>query len=188
MKKIIIVVIVLLVIGGVGYYKMSGTTGNSGGLLDRVAEKKEQAKRSLSDLIGSGVAQKCNWRWDDGGSSASGSMWISGKRFKQEINTVDATTKKETKMIVATDEKNVYMWSSEMGKKGIKMPVGEDQANSGVENEKIDWNTQYNYECAPAVVTDKDLSPPDDIEFEDLGIQLQQLKELQDKYGTPTGE
>lgn len=153
-------------------------------VVDKVEEKKEEAKKSIKDLVASGVSQKCSWKSDVEGTTSEGQMWISGKKFKQEIKTVSAETKAETRATVVSDGSYIYMWNNEMGKRGIKMAIkeGEEQDYSA-ENGKMDWNKEFQFECNPTVVSDSELAPPADIEFQDLGAQLEQLEQLQKKYG-----
>ena len=182
-KKYLLIVASLLIFSGCN---KAGIVSN---VVNKVENKKAEVKQSLKDLIGSGVSQKCSWKTDDSGNTSEGQMWIAGKKFRQEIKTVLAPDKKESRVVVVSDGKYTYMWNSEMGNKGIKMAIPEDQAqdNNTVENGKVDWNKQFQYECNPAVVSEKDLTPPADVEFQDLGVQLQELQKLQEKYGAPTG-
>lgn len=182
-KKILIVVGALLILSGC---TKQAVVNN---VVDKVQEKKAEVKKSLKELVASGVAQKCNWRSETEGNLSEGQMWISGKKFKQEITTTKAATTGTvavvTKATVISDGKYTYMWNSEMGKKGIKMEIKDDetQANTDYENGKVDWNKEFQFECNPTAVSEADLTPPSDVEFSDLGAQLEQLKQLQEKYG-----
>lgn len=177
-KKYLILAASLLILGGC---TKPAIVSN---VVDKVEEKKEEAKKSIKDLVASGVSQKCVWKSDVEGTTSEGQMWISGKKFKQEITTVPAETKVESKMIVVSDGSYTYMWNNEMGKKGIKMAIKDDENQDfTAENGKADWNKEFQFECNPSAVSDSELAPPSDIEFQDLGIQLEQLEQLQKKYG-----
>lgn len=177
-KKYLILGAALLMLGGCTKPAVVSDVAN------KVEEKKEEAKKSIKDLVASGVSQKCNWKSDSEGSVSEGQMWISGKKFKQEIKTIPEGSKTESKVVVVSDGSYTYMWNTEMGKKGIKMAVTEDETQDySAENGKVDWNKEFQFECNPTVVNDSELAPPADIEFQDLGVQLQQLQQLQEKYG-----
>ena len=177
-KKYLILAVSLLILGGC---TKPAVVSN---VVNKVEEKKEEAKKSIKDLVASGVSQKCSWKSDVDGTSSSGQMWISGKKFKQEITTTSAATKVETKAIVLSDGSYTYMWNNEMGKKGIKMAIKDDENQDfTAENGKADWNKEFQFECNPTAVSDSELAPPSDIDFQDLGLQLEQLQQLQKKYG-----
>ncbi|MBI2465191.1 hypothetical protein HYV64_03550 [Candidatus Shapirobacteria bacterium] len=177
-KKYLILAATLLILGGC---TKQGVVSN---VVDKVEQKKEEAKKSIKDLVASGVSQKCSWKSDVDGTTSEGQMWISGKKFKQEITTELAETNVETKATVVSDGSYTYMWNSEMGKKGIKMAIKDDETQDySAENGKVDWNKEFQFECNPSTVSDSELAPPTDVDFQDLGVQLEQLQQLQEKYG-----
>lgn len=147
-------------------------------------QKKADVKQSLKELLGSGQSQKCTWRWDDESGSHSGTMYMMGKKFKQEIVSKLTGQGSEMKIITASDGENVYMWNEQMGDKGIKMPITNAESKDySTANGKVAWDDKYEYECQAASVGESELSLPKQVTFEDLGVQLEDLKKLQDKFG-----
>ncbi len=184
-KKLAILIVSLLVLSGCTKPKMVLDK-----VVDKVEQKKDSAKQSIKDLLASGTSQKCVWSVDEEGSKSEGEMWVSGKKFRQDIKTTVGEEKKETKMTVVSDGKYTYIWNSDMGNKGIKMEIKDDESQDyTTESGKVDLNEQYQFECKPGMVSDKDLTPPAEIEFQDLGAQLQDIQKLQEKFGqAPNGD
>jgi hypothetical protein len=142
---------------------------------------------SLKDLLALGKDQKCTWSTNNDGQEMSGVMYISGKKFRQEIKIGATAEKKETNVINLSDGNYMYMWSTEMGKNGLKINIDEAEKDADTgktpANEKIDFGAKYNYECTPATVTEADLTPPKDVIYQDLGEMMKGLKDLQGKFG-----
>lgn len=179
-------VIGLLVLGGCG--TATTTTVN---VMPTTAEKVQtgSAATSLKDLLAGGKDQKCTWTVEENGSNMTGTLYISGKKFKQEVTVIDPETKAENQMFSLSDGESIYTWSSAMGTQGFKTSIAEMQnvatgAPTSVPAQgKVDLNKQYQYQCEPWTVGEADLAPPTNVTFTDMASQLQQIKELQQKFG-----
>lgn len=153
-------------------------------------EKKGKTKQKLKDILGMGQAQKCTWQVSDENGATNGTILMSGDKFKQEVTMVSNSDKKETKMFALSDGNFVYMWNNEMGSNGLKMAV-EDDSKSSYDNAqfgKVEWDAENEYECNPATISEGELTPPSEIQFQDLGAQLKQLQEMQNNFGLPQGD
>lgn len=150
---------------------------------NKIDNKKAEIKQTLKDLLASGVSQKCSWKFENEGLSMKGQVLMAGKKFKQEIMSASAN-EKETKMEAVSDGKYLYMWGSEMAGQGIKMEIKEgENENYSAEGGKVDWNKEYQYECSPTTVSETEFEVPKNIQFQDLGKQMEELKKLQEKFG-----
>jgi len=142
---------------------------------------------SLKELLTGGKDQKCTWTTDD--SSSSGTLLISGNKFKQEITIIDPETKTENQMFSLSDGESVYTWSTAMGTTGFKTSIAATQGeNTGSPvptsiQGGVDLNKQYQYLCQPWTVSQSDLTVPTNITFTDMANQLKNLKDLQQKFG-----
>ena len=136
---------------------------------------KKSISQSLKDLIASGTAQKCIWTTTEDNKTISGTMLISGQKFKQTIITGEINT------FNITDGTNFYSWS-DGSKTGLKMNIAETQKNlptsAETQSSSIDWNKQYNYDCSPTTVTDADFIPPQDITFTDFSETLKKFQDI----------
>lgn len=149
------------------------------------------AKKSLKDLIGLGIAQKCTYTSTAGTDTTSGEMLINGKKFKQTTkitNSSDVTT-----ISSISDGQFIYSWNDKTPNSGFKMKLDvtatsdvTPQAGSSA-GRSVDLTQQYDYNCTPATVSDSDFVPPSTIKFTDFSdftkdLNLDQLKKL-----IPTG-
>ena len=143
----------------------------------------EGVATSLKTLLAGGKDQKCTWTAGD--SSNSGTLYISGNKFKQEITTTDPETKTENQMFSLSDGVSVYTWGTAMGTTGFKTTIADMQSGiTGTPAQgKVDINTQYQYQCQPWTANETDLAVPTNITFTDMANQLQQIKNLQQKMG-----
>jgi uncharacterized protein YceK len=179
-----VIVVSLLVLGGCG----TATT-----LTNTVpTTAKTQAgsvATSLKDLLAGGKDQKCTWTLNENGSSMSGTLLISGKKFKQEIIITDPETKAENQMFSLSDGESLYTWGTAMGTQGFKTSIAEtqnvatDSSATTPAQGKVDLSKQYQYQCEPWTVSETDLTVPTNITFTDMANQLKQLKDLQKKAG-----
>ena len=174
------------------------TIDTSKKLDDVTPTKAEVAKKtiaqSLKDLIASGTAQKCIWNVDENGQKMSGTMLISGKKFKQNITITGE--KGDLNTTVISDGVDFYSWSDNSKGVGIKMNLAEAQKNAPTPGQKsesaVSWDKQYNYDCSPTTVADADFALPTDVTFTDLSatlkqlqggkMDLEQIKKLQEQY------
>jgi len=148
--------------------------------------------QSLKDLISSGIAQKCTWKYSENNEEIEGTMLIFGKKFRQDVNFKKTqASQAPSENITISDGEWLYMWNSQMPNgKGIKTKLAntENDQNSDKpigNEEKFDWEKKFDYQCQPTVISNDDLSPPKDIVFEDMDTQLKQLEGLGNKFQQP---
>jgi hypothetical protein len=137
-----------------------------------------------------GQAQKCTWQISDETGKTEGTILMSGDKFKQEVTMTAQADSKKTVVYALSDGGYVYMWNNEMGTNGLKMAVDDDNKSSydNAEFGKVEWDAENEYECSPATISETDLTPPSEIQFQDLGAQLKQLQDMQESFGLPQSE
>jgi hypothetical protein len=145
--------------------------------------KEESFLGSLKDLMNSGVAKKCTWT-SGNSKNINGTLWISGKKFSQEVNITDDSVNAEDKlknyqMSMISDGTWAYTWNTIMPGKGNKMNLAElektapkDTANS----DKVDLEKKTDYKCLPWVVDEAKFALPADITFTDT---TEDIKDMQ---------
>lgn len=174
------IIVAALILGGCGPATTLTNTGST-------KTETQGAATSLKDLLTGGKDQKCSWTSVE--SSSGGTLLISGNKFKQEVTIIDPETKVENQMFSLSDGEWMYTWSTAMGTQGFKTNIAETQngvtgaPSTAPASNEVDLNKQYQYKCEPWTVSVADLTPPKEITFTDMASQLQQLKDLQNKYG-----
>ncbi|MCX6726809.1 MAG: hypothetical protein NTY75_03245 [Candidatus Shapirobacteria bacterium] len=147
--------------------------------------------KSLKDLMALGTAQKCTWQVTDTGQEITGTMLISGQKFKQTI-VIPVPSGQTTTTYAISDGTNLYSWSDVSKGVGMKINLADAQKNAPTPGQKtdtsVDWSKQYNYNCSPAVVSDADFALPSDVKFTDLSeiqnsLQKLDLDKLKQQFG-----
>jgi hypothetical protein len=171
-KYLFLVLISSFILAGCG-----GSVANK--IEDKVENKVESKLSSLKDLLGMGKEQKCEWSSEIEGNKSSGKLFIKGNKFHQTIVSKLEDQSEET-IEVITDGEWTYLWNSKTKDQGMKMRVTEEekQQNKNLENESLDWGKQFDYKCAPANVSEADLTPPSDVKFMDLEALQNEFKDL----------
>jgi len=148
--------------------------------------------KSLKDLMALGTAQKCTWQVTDTGQEMTGTMLISGQKFKQTIVVPVPSGQTTTTTYAISDGTSLYSWSDASKGVGMKINLADAQKNAPTPGQKtdtsVDWSKQYNYNCSPATVSDADFAPPSDIKFTDLSeiqksLQKLDLNKLKQQFG-----
>jgi len=143
---------------------------------------------SLKDLLTGGKEEKCTWTAEDS-SNSNGTLYVSGKKFKQEINITDSKTNTVNQLYSLSDGTSIYSWGSVMGTKGFKISLTEMEtlatnAATGTPSQTtVDLNKQYRYQCQPWTASDNDFVLPTNITFTDVSNQMKQLNDLRQKLG-----
>jgi len=151
------------------------------------------ASKSLRELLGLGVAQKCTFNTTDAdGQTLSGTIIIDKTKFKQTIT----STSKDLGQVTANaigDGQYFYSWNSQMLSQGIKFKsptpgASQDSPMPQDNNTGIDLDQKFNYDCSPVTVSDSEFEVPQNIEFTDLqsmmdtiqngGFDLEQLQKM----------
>ncbi|PJC28385.1 hypothetical protein CO054_00410 [Candidatus Shapirobacteria bacterium CG_4_9_14_0_2_um_filter_39_11] len=162
MKKalpiVILIVIVALLVGGWMFLK-KGKGGVSlpipGEIKKEAGQEGESFTGKLKDAVARGLPMKCTYTQD----STTGTSYIKGSKVYAEI-----TAQGKEGYIIMVDK---CMWTWNKGEsQGIKMCFeenvweGEEGAGSAP--------TEAEYNCAPALVSDSQFSPPANVKFVDV--------------------
>jgi len=145
-------------------------------------EQPAASKKSLRDLLSTGIAQKCTWSiTNEDGSVSTGEIVFKDQKFRQQAKVqVEGSTVIST---VVSDGNDIYIWNDDNKTAGIKMKVEattttetSDGQNSSSQN--IDWDGQYDYNCTPATISESDLTAPADVKFTDMSDLQKQMENL----------
>ncbi len=149
-------------------------------------EEKVATSFSLRDLIAKNIPQKCTWSSNVDGTESNGTIVIYGKKFKQ-----DTAVKQDDFDYIGhtvSDGTYIYTWQENSNKDSpdvaIKMkldsidtaPEGDSQEVDSSTNETVNLDQEYEYNCAPTVVSEADFQPPKDIEFVDYSQFLEDIQ------------
>jgi len=141
---------------------------------------------SLRDLIAKNIPQKCTWSSIQEESESTGTMIISGNKFKQEITVKEDDTDLVVNSI--SDGTYIYTWQEKDGKVSpdmaikMKLDTFENPDKDTASNDNptlagtVDLDQQYQYNCSPTIVSESDFQPPKDVKFADYS---QFMKDIQ---------
>lgn len=151
------------------------------------------ASKSLRELLGLGIAQKCTFNTTDAdGQTLSGTIVIDKTKFKQTVTTTSKDLGQVTTNALG-DGQYFYSWNSQMPGQGIKLKsptpgVSQDSPAAEDANTNIDLDQKFNYDCSPVTVSESEFEVPQNIEFTDLqsmmdavqngGFDLEQLQKM----------
>lgn len=135
---------------------------------------------SLKELLAKNIAQKCTWQTSNEQGDTQGEILINGNKFKQTIKMKNPMG--ETQINSISDGEWMYTWSNDSttGNMAFKMKIDQNQTETGtpqVNNGKVDWNQEFNYNCQPTVINEADLTVPKDIKFTDLNDLTRQFQQ-----------
>ncbi|MFA6603037.1 MAG: hypothetical protein WCT01_04515 [Candidatus Shapirobacteria bacterium] len=139
------------------------------------------ASKSLRELLGLGVAQKCTFATStDDGQVLSGTIIIDKTKFKQIVTTTSKDAGQVTVNAVS-DGDYFYSWNSQMPSQGIKFKSPTPGASDVAEvpqdaNTNIDLDSKFNYNCSPVSVSASEFDLPSGVEFTDLQAMLDATK------------
>jgi hypothetical protein len=146
--------------------------------------------KSLRELLGLGVAQKCTFSTTDAdGQSLSGTIIIDKTKFKQIVTTTSKDAGQVTVNAVS-DGDYFYSWNSQTPSQGIKFKVPTPGVSEAPQetNANLDLDQKFNYNCSPASISASEFDLPTGIEFTDLqalmdatkngGFDLEELKKM----------
>lgn len=191
MKKIkflSILIVATLVLSACGKEKINeGMDINEEGNKTEISEKK-----SLKELLGLGVSQKCTFEVNEEGKLTKGEILIMGDKFKQSLEMM--TEEGPMKVYTISDGEYFYSWNDAVKGSGSKMKIDKEAeiSNDGeVKQEEINWEEKFDYKCNPTIFSEADLAVPTDIKFVDLSEMMQNLQNMSPeelKNLVPNGE
>ena len=180
-----IVILSALVLAGCGATTppQAINQGNGANQPTNAAPTQEAASNSgqmsLKDLMALGQSQKCTYSSSDNGQNLSGTILISGNKFKE---TTEITgTKGKTVAYAISDGADIYSWTDQTKANGIKMVIPTAAPDNGTPAagqpaQGVDLNKKMDFQCTPTIVSAADLAVPGDVKFTDLSSLQNQLK------------
>ncbi len=136
-------------------------------------------KKSLKELLGLGVSQKCTFEINQEGQITKGEILIKEDRFKQNL---EMTTEEGPVIIHAiSDGEYFYSWNEGINGSGTKMKIEKEEEMPNediVKQENINWEEKLNYKCEAVEISEEDLALPTDIEFMDLSEMMDNLQDM----------
>lgn len=130
---------------------------------------KSVKKMSLKELVTLNIPQKCTWTFEEEGNKTTGKILVKGKKFNQVSKITGPDGEMEFNSV--SDGEYIYSWSNDpkTGGMAFKMKIEETETDTDAEgNIKMDWDGQYDFDCNPTILSDKDFTPPQGIEFIDM--------------------
>lgn len=178
-NKVIIGIVTAVIIIGGGIALYMANSSNTQQNETKQVETTNETKTSLSALLEKGDPQKCTYSGEIEGGEYTGTAYFSSD--KQMRNDYKSTVNGETRdgSMIITDGTQ-YFWNTET-KKGFKTAITADdsQQTSSEENDSVDTNAKFTFNCDTWTVDDSKFTPPSDVTIQDL-TQLMQ--------GVPTGQ
>jgi hypothetical protein len=134
---------------------------------------------SLKELMNMGQSMKCDWTINDGDETGSGTVYIDGEKFREDL--ITTSEEGEESVYVISDGDWIYQWSSS-SKEGTKMQLSEiekiNEENESIENttsnnaetEEMmeEFNEKFDYQCEKWEAETSLFDPPADIQFSDM--------------------
>jgi hypothetical protein len=183
MKKYLpIMVLSLLILGG------CGTTASTSVVAPTATPtaKTETARTALKELLAGGKTQICTWTSTENGVEMKGTLYVSGKKFRQESETTDAKTKTVSQSFSISDGESIYSWGGAMGKQGVKFSMSSignivtGTPTGASSRTGVNLNQEYQYQCQPWTADETLFTPPADVTFSDMSSLI---NNLQKKFG-----
>lgn len=128
----------------------------------------ETIKGKITDLLNSSKEMKCSYKYIDGETSSTTTIYISDKKMRGS-----SEVKTENEDIINTDfitvDNTMYTWNNQT-EKGFKISIDPEDIENNQENqEKYEFMTdKYEYECIPWVIDPSMFTLPKDKEFVDM--------------------
>jgi len=159
-----IAVILLALLGGVAYMKFAKSSTTPQQVIVQ-----EQPKASPTGVTGTlkslfGKNQSCTINYPNNGGS--GTVYVSGKKFRGNFTTKIAGEKEVTSQVVS-DGVYTYVWSSE-SPTGIKMKIDVTSPSAGAQTGNFNLDQEVGLNCLPWIVDTSKFTIPANIQFTDL--------------------
>lgn len=194
MNKFVLIGVGALVVVGVAIFilnpfgksseNQSKTSTDSSQKADTASNSKS-IKGTLKDLFARGISMECTFNRTDEVGITSGKVYLAGKKMRGEFES-QLRDGQNLETSVIRNEKYSYTWNSSQpqGTK-IKIEDPDTLAEDSTSNEKqvqfaLD-DDSVNYNCKPWNADNSMFVPPTDIEFVDLSVKTQEIKEAVEK-------
>lgn len=182
-KAIIIAVVALAVVGGGAYYVMSNNDKQQSTGSQSTSEQGENELNSIKGLLAQNKNVTCTFSsTDDSGNQTAGTVYVAGERMRGNF-TFKVSDEAEQKSNVLRDSEYQYFWQ-EGADTGFKSKITEFEAEEGQEDantqdQTVDQDAEYDFECSDWSVDESMFDTPDGVEFTDYSAQIEQSKQLQ---------
>lgn len=142
---------------------------------------KRKMRNSLKHMMSLGTSLKCTWEQARDDSAIKGTMYISGNKFMQDMQTSDIAGQdgKPYQFNALSDGEWFYSWNTMMPGSGMKFRLSELEAQSeqaANTDAPADFEEELDFECEPWSGSG-DFTPPANMEFKD---NTQMLKKMQE--------
>ena len=191
MKKNIFIgvgVVVLVVIGGLATLK--GQKPSSEKVMIEVSEPQEEdfglgkIKGSLEDLFARGQSMECTYSQEQEGMATKGKIYVAGKKVRADFKMTRPDGNKIDSYMIQ-DGGYAYIWTSQSSQ-GTKMKIEEEMENrqEGAEIKEemgeFSWEEmEIDYSCSAWREDPSYFTPPAQVEFIDLGGQMEEMTKNQ---------
>jgi hypothetical protein len=179
-NKVLIVLVVIIILAGGGWYFLSSkkqTPGTTSSVENMTQSQESQladdSGTSLKELFTSGVSQTCTFDVSDESYTSQGTVYVANNKMRGNFETTVDGTIQSSHMIVDGDTS--YMWV-DGEPRGFKMVFdGEAGTNSEaqVNQNSVDIDAKYDYNCKAGVVNASNFSLPKNVEFVSLTDMVQ---------------
>lgn len=181
-KAIIIAIVALGVVGGGAYYVTSKNKDDGQRSSDSQSSEQNDKLASIKGLIEEGRDLQCTFNsTESNGDRISGTVYISNERMRGDFS-LETDDNPEYKSNVLQDGTNQYFWE-ESSKEGVKMKIDNvepsEEQETAAEQQSIDQDRQYDFDCSDWSVDETMFSPPGDVEFTDFSAQFEQSQQIQ---------
>lgn len=185
-KAIIIAVVALAVVGG-GVYYVTNKNDEQQNTETQASEQENGGPATIKDLLAQNKNTTCTFSsTDESGNQTSGTVYVAGERMKGDIS-YQASGEAEQKSSILRDSEYQYYWQ-EGSNAGFKTKISEvesaaveGQENENNQNQPVDQNTEYEFDCSDWNVDESVLSVPENVEFTDFSSQVEQSRQLRDE-------
>ena len=194
MKRLLTILLVVLLLGIAGCggdAEPAADTGVETGKASSDApvaaaadDKEESISGSIKDLMARSVPMKCTWSFSAEGMDSSGTAYVNGDKYSTQISADGETFN------FISDGDYIYIWNT-IQPKGTKMSIeameemGADTEAGDVEAGSMSMDTleaDYDYKCAPWIVSNSKFVPPSNVEFQDMTEMMQQMQEFAEDF------
>ena len=152
----------------------------------------EKFSGSVIDLMNQNKNTTCTWSVNEtnNNSKNSGRVYVSGKKFRQEM-AFEQSDGQKMEIFAVSDGEIIYIWNTDQKNEGMKMkldsveaenkPDDTDVKTGKIEGQAADFQNKVEYSCSPWAVDDSKFAIPEDVTFTDLSEMMNQYQNMADE-------
>ncbi len=180
-KTIIIGVVALAVVGS-GVFVVVNSKNKNEVPAAQSSNLDTKNLTSINGLLAQNKNLRCTYsHTDENGNKSSGTAYIAGNRMSGNFKYQVAGTAEQNSNVLR-DSEYQYVWA-DGSNTGFKTKISEltadTQDSSTSEQQGVDQDADYDFDCSDWSVDESLFSQPAGVEFTDYSAQLQQSQELQ---------